>query len=644
MKVTVDKAQAQEIEAFIQKASQSGYDEAEIKQAIERKYSKPADQYKKIDPAGQARNPQGEKWWAGNDPTAGMGPGELALAGWGKSFVDLGRGTGQMIGDVAEGVGMDRPKWSPTAADIEQARRLDEPLMDTGPGSAGNFAGNVATFAPLALVPGANTITGGALLGGGAGAIQPVGEGESRAVNAALGGAAGAVVPAAIRTKRVVQAALVDPFTEAGNKRIVGSALNNAASDRAKAMAALMRNQKGATPGFFPTAGQASMDDGIASLERAAKAVDPGGFQAVKEGQTAALVDSLRKVAKTPEARQAAIEAREQATEALYSKAKVAMVQGDPVIDALLQRPSMTAAQNQAAKLAQERNGSFRLPQSRPASNVSTNVLDARGNPITKTVPAQPAQYSGQLLHDLKMGLDDAIGVPGQGGFQGAERRAAMGTKDEFLGWLENKIPEYGQARTAYADMSKPINQMDIGQELYKRFIPSIADDGAVPFRSRANAYAEALRNGDQLAKKVTGMKGATMAGTMTPEQMAALQGVSSDASMIARAQDAGRGVGSDTVQKLAMSNLMTQAGVPNWMQGLGRVPGGWLKTLGDVVYTKNDEAIRATLSQVIKDPAQAAQAMQMAKADPAGFVKMLQTVSQGAALSLPSAVNASEQ
>ena len=252
-------------------------------------------------------------------------------------------------------------------------------------------------------------------------------------------------------------------------------------------------------------------------------------------------------------------------------------------------------------------------------------------------------KITGKALHDLKMGLDDAIGVPGQGGFQGAERRAAIGTKDEFLNWMEQNIPEYGQARTTYADMSKPINQMDIGQELYKRFVPGLADDGGVPFRSRLNSYAEALRNGDDLARNVTGMNSATMEGVMTPEQLAALRGVKSDASMMARAQDAGRGVGSDTVQKLAMSNVMAQAGIPNWMQGLGRVPGGWLKTLGDIIYTKNDDAIRDALAQIIKDPAQAAEAMQMAKMNPEGFVKMLQTVSQGAALSMPSTVNASQ-
>lgn len=626
MNVTVNQDEAKKIEAFMRRASEAGYTEDEIKASIQQKY-------------GRKLAPVDPKQF---DPTEGMGVGEKLLAGVGKAFVDTGRGVGQLAGDVAEGVGLNRPSWAPTEADIAEVRKRDEPLMNTGAGMTGNILGNIATFAPLALVPGANTIAGGAALGAVTGAAMPVAEGESRGGNAAFGGVAGAVVPAAVRGKRVVQAALVDPFTQKGNQRIVGGALNRVAADRQAAIAAMLAN-KGKTPGFNPTAGQASGDAGIASLERAANAIDPGGFQSVKDSQTSALVDALRGVAKTPEAKQAAISAREQATEALYNQAKTAVVPDDGVLASLLQRPSMKAAQAQAAKLAQERNGAFSLPQAKPAGVVQTGVLDAAGNPITKPIPAQPAEYTGQLLHDLKMGLDDAIGVPGQGGFQGEERRAALGTKNDFLTWMEQNIPEYGQARTTYADMSKPINQMDIGQELYKRFIPALADDGAVPFRSRASSYAEALRNGDVLARNVTGMKNATMDGVMAPEQLTALRGVADDAAMMARAQDAGRGVGSDTVQKLAMSNVMAQAGIPNWMQGLGRVPGGWLKTLGDIVYTKNDDAIRDALAQIIKDPAQAAEAMQMAKMNPEGFVKMLQTVSQGAALSMPSTVNASQ-
>lgn len=112
------------------------------------------------------------------NPTEGMTTGQKALAGAGKAFVDPVRGIGQAVGINSQ-------------SDIDQAKALDAPLMKTGAGVAGNIGGSMALFAPTALIPGANTYTGAALLGAGMGAIQPTATGESTLANTALGGVAG---------------------------------------------------------------------------------------------------------------------------------------------------------------------------------------------------------------------------------------------------------------------------------------------------------------------------------------------------------------------------------------------------------------------------------------------------------------------
>lgn len=113
------------------------------------------------------------------DPTSGMSGTEKFLAGVGKGFADLGRGVGQMVGAV------DRK-------DVDEANRRDKALMNTGAGFAGNITGNLAAFAPAALIPGANTLAGSALIGAGSGLLQPVGEHDSRIGNVALGASLGA--------------------------------------------------------------------------------------------------------------------------------------------------------------------------------------------------------------------------------------------------------------------------------------------------------------------------------------------------------------------------------------------------------------------------------------------------------------------
>lgn len=494
--------------------------------------------------------------------------------------------------------------------------------------------GNVVSPANLAMgaaIPRAATAAGRiglGVAGGAAGAaLNPVTEGDDFAgqkldqikTGAAFGGALPIATGLTSRTAKVLRAGLVDPFTEAGRTKIIGNTLNRAAANKAEA-AGNMGMVTGATPGFLPTAGQASNDAGIASLERAARAIDPAGFGDVDSTQRAALVGALRNIAGTPETRSAAVRAREEAVKPLYNQAKRASIPVDAELGALMQRPSMKAALSDAALLAEERGGQMMQPEG-------------------------PPSLTGENLHDIKLSLDTLFKDPTKG-IVGAKRDAANETRTQFLEALEGRIPEYGQARNTFAGMSTPINQQDIGQELYNRFVPALADGAGAPFSSRAASYAQALRNGDELAANVTGMTGAKLNRIMSPDQMGALTGVRDDAQMIAAAQSAGRGVGSDTVQKMAMSNMIDQAGLPSWvgaLKPLGSVA-GMARTVGDIVYSKNDESMRHLLADVLKDPNRAAAAMKKAGVAPSKFAEYLNRMGEVGTPAASAAIVAGEQ
>lgn len=123
------------------------------------------------------------------DPTEGMSGSQKFFAGVGKAMVDTGRGIGQLIPVRRNG------EWEPlvTREDVEKSRKMDAPLMNTGAGMAGNFAGNVAMMLPTAAIPGVNTARGAALLGAGTGFIQPSTSNEQTAANTAFGAAGGYV-------------------------------------------------------------------------------------------------------------------------------------------------------------------------------------------------------------------------------------------------------------------------------------------------------------------------------------------------------------------------------------------------------------------------------------------------------------------
>lgn len=114
------------------------------------------------------------------DPTEGMSFLDTTLAGIGQRMTNLARGAGQRLGLVSQ-------------QEIDDARALDAPLERTAGGKVGNVIGTAAALAPAALVPGAQTLAGSALIGAVAGAMQPTSGDESALQNAVLGGGLGAV-------------------------------------------------------------------------------------------------------------------------------------------------------------------------------------------------------------------------------------------------------------------------------------------------------------------------------------------------------------------------------------------------------------------------------------------------------------------
>jgi hypothetical protein len=596
------------------------------------------------------------------DPTEGMSGFDKFAAGMGKAMVDTARGVGQFIPGLV------------SREDVAESRKLDASLMNTGAGTAGNVAGNIAMLAPTALIPGAATIRGGAAIGALTGAIQPsVSTGETIG-NTVLGGVAGAAVPAATTVLRTARSA-AEPFYEAGRNRIVGRAINRAAGADAPAVAQRLREasrpfvgpSQGQTPrtimgeyvpGSIPTAGQAAQNPGVAALERAAVAANPEMTNAVSAqmaAQNAARVGVLDEMAA---GRSAADGKRLAAASPLYEQAKKATVATDKELSSVLERlPSKVMAKAEAlAKMAGEplqigkdlpartefvAGGTKTVPGGHHGSKTvqTPGLLDEMGNPITREIPAQSSSYTGKALHYIKLALDDAIGKTGDDALGETEKRLAVSVKADLLNKLDASIPAYGQARGKFAELSKPVNQKDVAQELIDKSVNKLTGN------LQPQAYARNLT--DDTAQRATGMDSATLAKTMNPAQMNALQSILLDVQRANAAQTVGRGVGSDTVQKLAYSNILDQAGVPTFLRNFA--PAQLLGNLGsrgaDLAYGRANRELGNRLAEVMLDPEEAATLM--LSAGPAGQNALLQLLARsasGVAMSTPALANAQKQ
>lgn len=540
------------------------------------------------------------------DPTIGMSGGKKFLAGVGKAFTDIGRGVRQYLPESVGGLSKEQ---------IAEARALDQALMNTGAGMAGNVFGNVAAAVPAAFVPGANTIVGAGLTGAAYGALQPGTSTEERLKNIAIGGVAGSAVPAITRGYAATKS-LIEPFYSGGREQILGRALRATGGDRADEAMRAFASARGATAGVQPTVGMAARGPNLSSyaaLERATQAVTPDVTNAVTARATSnqeAMRQALQ--AATPDVG-AAQTARESVAGALYDQARAqgvdqaAAQQLAPQIQALTQRlPDDVVAH---AKTLAKLNG---IP------------LDDAG--------------SVQGLHWVKKAIDDKISEATRSG-SGDLARAYQGLQSEFLDTLDQLSPAYGQARQQYAAMSKPINQGQVMEQIGQR-ATNMRGDLTLGGLTRAAT--------DKTAQSVTGMPRATLANTLTPDQQATIKALREDLLSSDFAATAGRGAGSDTVQKLAYSNILQQSGIPTFLQNfaptqaVGNLAG---RALG-VAYGEANQRLASELAQAMLDPAQAAQLMQQAKGNPKLQKALVNALRSSAALgaSAPGLVQANQE
>lgn len=479
-------------------------------------------------------------------PTVGMSGTDKFLAGAGKAFTDVGRGVGQLFGAVSR-------------EDVDEARKRDKALMQTGAGMAGNVVGNVAATAPTAFIPGVNTVTGGAALGSTLGALQAVGTDDSRLQNAAMGGAAGALLPALMNAGRAARAALYDPL--GGQQRVIGGAVTRAAGDRAQEIAQALRGQGAATPGVRLSAGTVSRNEGLAALEDAIRSQMPSGELArMSQTNRNALADALRGIAGTPEDMATAVAARQAAGDSMYGAARATGINPaslDP------------AAQQNIANFMQ------RIPED--VLNRARELARIGGTNMDN-------ESSIQGMHWVKKAIDSKIGTAVRAG-DNEMARAYTTLQRDLLEGMSQISPEYGAARQAYQQLSRPINQMEVGQTLANRLIPATADD--MPASLNYASLARAMQNPDAIARNATGFEGARMANILTPEQMGTVQNVTSDASRIAEALKRGMGAGSPTARRLAQGDMLSQhfaAEAPitsRILEIAGTIPGVNLATKG---------------------------------------------------------------
>lgn len=184
-------------------------------------------------------------------------------------------------------------------------------------------------------------------------------------------------------------------------------------------------------------------------MQRAELLADESGagnpFQAQRDALQAQHNQMFTDMASTPEAVQAAKDARNADVFDRYQAAGAQELPVDENLSLLLQRPSMQRVVARAQRLADE---------------------ESAGPIFIRDEDGAPVSLSGDSAHYIKQGLDDEIQLARDNNLGASERRAITNTQNQFLGWLDNQSPEYAGARASYAQQTQPIEAQEYLQGL----------------------------------------------------------------------------------------------------------------------------------------------------------------------------------
>jgi hypothetical protein len=605
------------------------------------------------------------------DPTEGMSGADKFFAGVGKGMTDVVRGVGQVARhvlptSVADAIG------APTQADIDNAKERDAPLMRSGAAVSGDITGSIAAAVPAMFIPGAGTLGGAAAIGAGLGAVQPVASDESRLMNTAVGGLAGAGGVVAGRVAGALWKggkALIEPFTERGRQNIAGRTL-----DRFGVKPQDVANVSNAPTitGAKPTLAEAIQDpEGAAAaarLQDSLGSVDPnirGAIDARAGQNNAARVATLQDLAGTNGARDAAVAAREKVANQLYGNARAQGADASAVSD-LNSRLQAEGAKVLREHVEQLRADSGFDPYSGAAGNKNTSdiaksmdinskaadefqaasvnkgkgyiggvdISDLLSRPALRDAiggASRTAADFGEsissanpvsVLHYAKMGLDGQISEAVRAG-NNTKAASLMSARQALLGRLEEISPTYKQASQTYADMSKPINQMDVAQQVLTKGTANTTDLSGTP-RIMPNAITGQMKDEGRLIQSATGRNGTKLADLLDPDQLTRLQAVADEADKSAAVARAGNGPGSATAQRLASGNILRQVIGPTGL------PHSWAEStllhslMRPVQFAYNGVAepkIQQTLADLILNPEKAKAAL--ATLQPAARTKL---------------------
>ncbi len=497
------------------------------------------------------------------------------------------------------------------------------------------------------------TILGNAAQGAAFGNIQPVQEGESRLENTLQGGGFGAGGAILGRGLGGLWRLMSQPFrsnSASGVERRAAEVLRQEAEDVAR----LDRAAPSQIPGVQRSLAEESLDPGIARLERKLRGTS-GGFDAIDRANNSARVQAIRKFAGDDAAIATAEEARRAASEPLRREAmKVEGVDTNRLLgqirrleDAFAQRPAIQKGLQEIRGLMtrnipdQERMKAAIAPLQAYIASDRTNAInrelakkaiaqiragewpsakffngggEIRGGKasaenaraaLAEARKALSRETEGQnelaRLYKVRQTIGDMLS-----GKYGGDSAAALAGSRELIA-VRNQLdrvlakasPEFGQYMDAFKQGSRPINRMELGQQLIgPKSGSAIVDPVTGEQVLTPAAFSRQARNLDQTAATATGFRKARAADILRPQDVQTIRAVEDDLRRQNFRATAGSGGNSQTDERAELGRRLLAPTLARSIPGY--------QAAADYLERVGQARLQSKLAEVMQNPAQA--------------------------------------
>lgn len=383
----------------------------------------------------------------------------------------------------------------------------------------------------------------------------------------------------------------------------------------------------------------AQKDESIVSALR-----DKGRFGTFA-AQQEALANSATPVAGLPRVSARVTENAQRIPEGIAAAAETAAIEGQRKAERSFLERQLTSLQQSgysplsAGNLTSKIEGELSKPGTRASDVVRSTLGEVRDK--IASLADKAGNIDARDLYTVRKEIGNTISKHAKDSANW-DKRLASGLERDIQKQIDEAISAAGggdlwsKYLSTYQAASKPINRMQVGEELLRLGSP-LPDARGNPTIYPAQ-FGRQTRDLDTLVQKATGFDGARAASILKPEDVASIQGIRQDLARALVAQNAGRGAGSDTVQKLAMTNIMQRSGLPTFLADL---PG--VSRAGKWVYSTTDDMMKQRLADALLDPKVTASLMDKAtpNASRRAIVEALTAAAQAGALGSSAALNA---